>query len=108
MINFGKYDQKVIFQSLGQVEDGYGGYIPTYTTVLSTFARSIQVKGSNDLESAQLELPKTYKFGVQVRSGFVPNESMQISYKGFQHVIKGIEVREERNSREWIITAVRV
>jgi SPP1 family predicted phage head-tail adaptor len=106
MINLGKYDQKLTFQSFGQVPDGYGGYIPTATAVLTTFARSIQLRGSNSLEQAQLTLPKTYTFGIQIRAGFEPNTSMQMLYKGKNHAITGVSISEERGAREWIITAI--
>jgi SPP1 family predicted phage head-tail adaptor len=107
MINFGKYDQKVTFQSFGQVPDGYGGFVPTVTTELTTFARSIQIRSDSGLEAAQLSLSKSYNFGVQIRAGFEPNLSMQILYKGKTHAITSVVIFEERNPREWIITAVR-
>lgn len=107
MINFGKYDQKVSFVTLGKVADGYGGFTPAETIALTTFANVRQLKGSNDLEAAQMGLPKTYRIGVQHRSGFEPNVTMQITYRGVAHVIKSVEESVERNTREWIITAVR-
>lgn len=107
MINFGKYDQKVSFVTMGQVSDGYGGFTPTATTALTTFASVSQLKGSNDLEAAQIGLPKTYRIGVQHRTGFEPLVTMQITYRGVAHVIKSVEESVERNTREWVITAVR-
>lgn len=107
MIQFGKYDRKISFISFSDIDDGYSGSYPLPIIVLSTLSNVSQLRGSSSLESAQLELPKTYVFKVQYRSGFNPNESMQIFYQGITHVIKGIEIQSQRNTREWIITAIR-
>jgi len=106
-INFGAYDQSVTFQSFGSTDDGYGGSLVTWTTVLTTFARVIQVRADNRIESAQLTLPKTYRIGIQWRSTFVPYESMQVLYKGAYHKITGVSIIEERMRKEYIITMVR-
>lgn len=107
MIQFGKYDRKISFISFLDVDDGYSGSYPLPVVVLNTLSNVSQLRGSNSLELAQLELPKTYIFKVQYRSGFYPDQAMQILYEGITHVIKGVEVYKERNTREWIITAVR-
>lgn len=107
MIQFGKYDRKISFISFLDVDDGYSGSYPLPVSVLDTLSNVKQVRGSNSLESAQLELPKTYIFKVQYRLGFEPTQEMQILYEGITHVIKGVEVYKERNTREWIITAIR-
>tara|TARA_R110000772_G_scaffold145504_1_gene255491 strand:+ start:32100 stop:32495 length:396 start_codon:yes stop_codon:yes gene_type:complete len=107
MIQFGKYDQKVTFVSMGTTSDGYGGYVPTEADVLTTFARVKQMKGGNDLEAAQLELPKTYILGIQYRAGFTPNEALIVKYRDILHTIKSVEIRTERMQREWIITMVK-
>jgi len=106
-INFGAYDQSVTFQSFGSTDDGYGGALVTWTTVLTTFARVLQVRADNRIESAQLTLPKTYRIGIQWRSNFAPNETMQVLYRGFYHKITGVEIREERMTKEYIITMIR-
>lgn len=107
MIQFGKYDRKISFISFLNVDDGYSGSYPLPISVLNTLSNVKQVRGSNSLESAQLELPKTYTFRVQYRESFEPTQQMQILYEGITHVIKGVEVHKERNTREWIITAIR-
>ena len=104
MINFGKYSEKVFFISFGSTSDGAGGFIPTETIESFTFARIYQSKGGNDIESLQLELPKTYVMGIQWRSGFEPNESMQVAYRSYFHKIVGVFLNDERNRREWIVT----
>ena len=108
MIQFGKYDRKIQFIQFGTQDDGYGGTLPFESVLLSTLSSVKQMKGSSDLEQAQLELPKTYIFKVQYRSGFVPSEAMQIKYDGFNHKITGVTEETERNAREWLITAVRI
>lgn len=107
MIQFGKYDRKISFISFSDIDDGYSGSYPLPIIVLSTLSNVSQLRGSSSLESAQLELPKTYVFKVQFRLGFNPDQSMQILYQGITHVIKGIEIYAQRNTREWIITAIR-
>lgn len=107
MIQFGKYDRKISFISFLDVDDGYSGSYPLPISVLNTLSNVKQVRGSNSLESAQLELPKTYTFRVQYRESFEPTQQMQILYEGITHVIKGVEAHRQRNTREWIITAIR-
>lgn len=107
MIDFGKYDRKCKFVNLGSQSDGYGGFTPVKTTVLDTFCRAIQMSGSNNIEQAQLGLPKTYQIGVQYRSGFNPDVNVVVEYDGFDHIIKSVELNQERMRREWILTLVR-
>ena len=107
MIQFGKYDRKCKFVNLGAVEDGAGGYIPERNTFLETFCRTVQMSGSNDLEQAQLGLPKTYKLAIQYRSGFEPDVNVILEYDGFDHMIKSVELNAERQRKEWIMTIVR-
>ena len=106
MIKAGKYDQKVSFVSFGNQPDGFGGTIVTEATVLTTFAWVKQVNGGDNLEQAQLTLPKTYKVGIQIRSGFEPNTSMMVKYRGNDYKITAIEQMEERNAKEWILTVI--
>ena len=106
MIKAGKYDQKVSFVTFQNIPDGFGGTNPTRSNVLTTFAWVKQISGSNDLEQAQLTLPATYKIGVQIRSGFNPNVAMLVNYRAKDYKISGIEKKEERNAKEWIITIV--
>jgi SPP1 family predicted phage head-tail adaptor len=108
MINFGSYDQKIVFGNFGSSDDGYGGAIVSWTPVLTTYARIVQVRGGNTVESLQLTLPKTYRMGIQWRSTFQPDESMQILYRGAYHKINGIEIMDERMTKEWIVTMIRV
>jgi len=108
MIHFGKYDQKITFVWFNQKGDEYGGFVPDEIVALKTFAAVKQMKGSNSLEAFQLELPKTYEFRIQTRSGFEPNEAMQIKYRGVYHVIKSVFDTQERNNREWVVIAVKI
>ena len=107
MIDFGTYCEKIIFKSYGQTSDGYGGTVPTFTNVLSTSARLIQVGKGNNLEALQLGLPRTYTMGIQWRKSFNPDTSMMVEYKGEIHAITGVQLNQERVRREWIITIVR-
>ena len=107
MINFGQYDRKCKFKTLGTAEDGAGGYIPTETTVLDTFCRAIQMKGSNSLEQAQLGLPKTYQIAIQYRAGFNPDVNVVLEYDGYDHMIKSVVLNDERQRKEYILTLVR-
>jgi len=106
MINFGRYDRKCSFINFGSDPDGFGGFIPTENLVLSTFCRSIQIRGGSNIESLQLEFPNTYKIGVQVRYGFTPSVEMQIQYNGFNHKITGVFLSSERQYKEWEITMI--
>jgi head-tail adaptor len=107
MINFGQYTERLKFRTFQNVPDGYGGFVPIFVDILTTNARIVQVGKGRDLESLQITLPKTYTVGVQVRSGFEPNETMMIDYKGFLHNITGIQLNDERMRPEWIISMVR-
>lgn len=107
MIDFGKYDRKCQFIELGQVSDGYQGFTPNRTTILSTFCRVVQLSGSNNIEQAQLGLPKTYKIAIQYRAGFNPGVNVILHYDGFDHTIKSVVLNSERTRKEWILTIVR-
>lgn len=106
MINFGKYDQKVTFRSYQDFDDGYGGTTPVATDVLTTFARAIQMRGSSTAEQAQLMLPNTYQIGVMIRAGFEPTTAMSVIYRSKEYKITGVEKRDERQAREWVITMI--
>ena len=107
MINFGLYDRKCKFKTLGPVSDEAGGYIPTETVVFDTFCRAIQMKGGNSLEQAQLGLPKTYQIAIQYRSGFNPDVNVVLEYDGYDHMIKSVVLNDERQRKEYILTLVR-
>jgi head-tail adaptor len=107
MINFGQYTERLKFRTFQNVPDGYGGFVPIFVDILTTNARIVQVGKARDLESLQITLPKTYTVGVQVRSGFEPNETMMIDYKGYLHNITGIQLNDERMRPEWVISMVR-
>lgn len=107
MINFGLYDRKCKFKTLGALPDEAGGYIPFEVVVLETFCRVIQIKGSNSLEQAQLGLPKTYQIAIQYRAGFNPDVNIILEYDGFDHMIKSVVLNDERQRKEYILTLVR-
>jgi len=107
MINFGKYTERVSFVTFGEVPDGYGGFVPTPMVEATTSARLIQSRGSNSIESLQLKLPKTYVMGIQWRSGFQPDETQQVVYKGQLHEINGVFLNDERTRKEWIVTLIK-
>lgn len=107
MINFGSYDRKLKFKSLGSDPDGYGGSIPVETVILETFCRVVQMSSSENIEQAQLGLPKTYQVGVQYRAGFNPGVNAVVEYDGHDHIIKSVVIKAERMRKEWILTLVR-
>lgn len=108
MINFGKYDQKVEFVSFQAISDGAGGSIVSPATLLSTFASVIQRRANSDIESGDLVLPNTMEFRVQYRVSFVPSENYQILYRTKYYKITGVLLNEQRQHKEYIITAVGV
>ena len=61
-MKLGKYDQRIQFGTEGTVSDGYGGYKPSFTVELETWARIEQLKISADIEQAQLKLPTMYSW----------------------------------------------
>lgn len=107
MINFGQYDRKCKFKTLGTVSDEAGGYIPTETVVLDTFCRAIQMKGGNSLEQAQLGLPKTYQIAIQYRASFSLDVNVVLEYDGYDHMIKSVVLNDERQRKEYILTLIR-
>jgi SPP1 family predicted phage head-tail adaptor len=108
MINFGKYDQKVAFVTFQSVSDGAGGTTPTPLTTLSTFASVNQTRGSNGKEAGEMVLPKTYQIAIQYRESFLPTEVYQVLYRNAYHKILGVQVNEQRQHKEYIITMVAV
>jgi head-tail adaptor len=106
MINFGKYDQKVSFVSFQSVSDGAGGTVPTPLTILTTFASVLQTNGGNAIESNEMVLPNTYQVAIQYRTSFIPNESYQVLYGSKYHKILGVQVRQQRQHKEYFLTIV--
>jgi len=106
MINFGKYDQKVSFVTFQSVTDGAGGTTPTPSTTLTTFASVRQTNAGNLLESGEMVLPNTYQIAIQYRNSFVPNESYQVLYDSRYHKILGVQLNEQRQHKEYILTIV--
>lgn len=104
----GRKDQRVTFQESQFVDDGGGGTIPTVTDVLTTFASVEQVKAGNDIETAQLTLPKTYLIKINYRSSFEPKVDNYIIYKNDKLVIKGVNQNDQRQIREYWITAISI
>ena len=107
-INFGSYDQSITFVNFQNISDGYGGSVPTAVNVLTTFASVKQVRGGMDIESAQMTLPRTFNAKIQWRSTFVPNETMQVRYRGVNHKITGITLQYERMTSEYSFTMIRI
>jgi head-tail adaptor len=106
MINFGKYDQKVAFVSFQNLGDGAGGTTPTASTALTTFASVTQTRASNAIESSDLVLPNTYRVGIQYRNSFTPTEAYQILYRSKYYKITGVQLLDERQHKEYVITMV--
>lgn len=108
MFQAGKYDQKVTFRSYQDITDNYGGSLPVWSDVLTTFAAVTVNRAFNVTEASQLELPLTYDIRVQYRSSFSPDESMRINYLDKDLMIKSVRLNMERQKREWIITATTI
>lgn len=104
MINFGKYDQKVEFITFSPVPDGAGGTIITPGTSLDTFASVKQTNGKNANESGEMVLPNTYTVAIQYRVSFIPSENYQIYYRNRYYKITGVQLNEQRQHKEFIIT----
>lgn len=104
MINFGLYDQKVTFVTFQAVSDGAGGTVLTPLTSLVTFASVNQTRSSNDIESGQMVIPNRYTVKIQYRTLFTPDLTYQIVYRNDYYRITGIELRDQRQHMEYIIT----
>jgi SPP1 family predicted phage head-tail adaptor len=108
MINFGKYDQKVEFITFSPVPDGAGGTVITPGTSLSTFASVKQTNGKNANESGEMVLPNTYTIAIQHRVSFIPSENYQVYYRNRYYKITGVQLDDQRQHKEYIITMVGV
>lgn len=106
MINFGKYDQKVIFVTWGSEPDGYGGTVPIESLVLETFASVKQINGGSSNEQGQMLFPNIFQVRVQMRDGFTPTTAMMVKYRGVFYKISGVVREYQRLSQEWVITIV--
>ena len=104
MIEFGKYDQKVTFINFQNVSDGAGGTIVSPLTSLITFASVKQTRSSSGNESGQMVLPNRYTVRIQYRNSFPPDINYQILYRGNYYRITGIELSDQRQHKEYIIT----
>jgi len=77
----GKLKNSITIQSLSQGADGYGGYAsPSYTTVITAFAKITPKSGSqvfSDKTGRQVENPHTHEFLILIL----------ISIKLYQHFL---------------------
>ena len=102
-MKLGKYDQRIQFGTEGTASDGYGGYKPSFTVELETWARIEQLKISADIEQAQLKLPTMYRVGVMAREGFIPSVEHIVKWRGKMYRIVNAPVVESvRYQQEWV------
>src|SRR5690625_8015334 len=94
MMNYVKYNVKVEFISLQDVDDGYGGTKPEEALLRNTFARMIQVGARRDIEQMQIGMPKTYRIGIYKRKAYEPKSSHFVDFKGSINVIKNVVADE--------------
>jgi SPP1 family predicted phage head-tail adaptor len=100
----GSYDQKINFKSFQNISDGFGGTVPNFVNLITTFAAVKITKAFNITEAGQMELPLIYTFRIQYRNSFIPTVAMRITYKDKDIQIKSIQENDERQHREYIIT----
>ena len=102
MKSIGKYDQRVSFMQMQQVDDGYGGTTSTLVEVISTFARVEGVSTHTAIEQFQQKDGQLKRFYIRYRKEFYPDNTMLIRYKGNDFTITTPElVDSERISLEW-------
>lgn len=108
MINFGLYDQKVSFVTFQSVSDGAGGTVLTPNISLITFASVKQTRGNNALEAGQMVLPNTYEVRIQYRESYIPSQNHQIIYRSKYYKITSVQLNDQRQHKEYIISMVGV
>ena len=102
-MKLGKYDQKIEFISEGQASDGVGGYIPTITVELSTWARIEQLSASKNIDQAQTSFPAIFRIGVQARKGFEVTTEKSIRWRNeIYQIISSPVVSDVRFRKEWV------
>jgi head-tail adaptor len=106
MINFGKYTEKVSFMGFSNTPDGAGGITSSAYVVLSTFASVTQTRASSANESLDMVLPNTYRVAIQYRNSFTPSQNEQILYRNKYYKITGVQLLDERQHKEYVITMV--
>lgn len=106
MINFGKYTEKVSFLGFSNTPDGAGGILSNSYVVLTTFASVNQIRTGNSIESENLVIPNTYRVAIQYRIEFNPSEDYQILYRTKYYKITGVQLLDQRQHKEYIITMV--
>jgi hypothetical protein len=105
---FGKYDTPIKIFTWAALPDGFGGSIPSKQTLLHTNARAIRVKAGMDalLITGQVDaMRKVYTFGIMYRENFAPKVGQFIEYRGVEHQIIDVTQAEQRQVREFVITA---
>lgn len=106
MINFGLYDQKVSFVTFQAVSDGAGGTVLTPNITLITFASVKQRRANDGLEAGQMVLSNTFEVRIQYRSSYIPSQNHQIIYRSKYYKITGVQLDDQRQHKEYIITMV--
>ena len=102
-MKLGKYDQKIEFITEGDTSDGAGGYVPSITTDLATWARVEQLQTSKDIEQAQMQLPSIFRLGVQARKGFTITTAHSVKWRNeVYQIISSPTVSDVRMQKEWV------
>lgn len=103
MTKIGKYDQRISFITEGTTSDGYGGYTPTETTVLTTWAQIEQLSKSSDIEQAQIKFPAVYRVHVMARKSFMPSQTHIVKWNNEKFRILGSPVIDDVRYKNEIV-----
>ena len=84
IMNFRKMQQKVIFQNLPVVDDGFGGNAngsDDWVDMLSTWGNMQPIfQGNEALENGKLQSISHHKLEIRYRSGFTPNAKYRVKF----------------------------
>lgn len=76
----GKLDRRITIQSATFADDTFGEEIPTFTDLVSVWAKVTPLKASEDFDAEQLTSRRTLKFKIRYRKDL--NTENRISYQG--------------------------
>ena len=67
-MNAGQLDQRIELQRLTRTDDGYGGYVETWTTYASVWANVRPLSGRERYQAQQTQANANYRITIRYRS----------------------------------------
>ena len=106
VLKAGDLREKITFKrATGRVSNGSGGYITTYTDILSTFAGVTEVSSDSALIAQQENIKQVIKVLIRYRADITIKIANIILWRGFEFIVSNMKADVMRTYIEFQLTA---